>query len=442
MKILTKLIPVALVLLLAAGWFVSIVGATRAAVSTAQLVAAAEESVEAGLYDQAIEQYETVISTDPSEQMYLRLDEIYGMYYSEEPKDDIRTRYISTMVTAANAYPLQVEFWEKACDLYMESEDYSSAYKLLVRASNMGASSDKLSELGTGLAYTTTVGTRLYYNIKNSLNGCMVVDTGSEYQVLDDSGKRIRDGYKLIGYINADGLGVYVNDIDARLVDSGGVARGRYDIDVKDAGELDMDTGLVPVLVGDKWRYLDVVEGTLRAGEYQQAGCFSEGKAAVQDDRDAWYLIDANGEKASDDFEDIKLDLHGSWMHSGVMLAKKADKYALFDTSLLQIGSFSCDDIDVYAEENAPIAFEQDGKWGFVNPDGAVVREPEYDCAKSFANGLAAVREKGAVWGYLDGNYRVVIECEYKDALYFNSGNTSWVSTGEDAYQLLSFVFN
>jgi len=37
------------------------------------------------------------------------------------------------------------------------------------------------------------------------------------------------------------------------------------------------------------------------------------------------------------------------------------------------------------------IAFKNNNKWGFVNEEGKIVIEPQYDNAKSFSYGLAAV---------------------------------------------------
>lgn len=440
MKVLAKTIPAMLVLLLIAGWLITALGLSRTATSTADVIAYAEESVDEGLYAQAIEQYGNVLSLDSSLGIWQRIEEIYELYYEEEPNDEVRDLYIYAMTRAAEAYPTQAEFWEKACDLYLADGQPARAYDLLRRASVNGASSDRLSAIAHELTYTTTLGNRLYYNIKSSLNGFTVADTGAEYQVLGDTGTCLVDGYQFIGPINAEGMGIYVNDIDTRMLDNNEIARGRYSLKVLDAGEIDSESGLVPVCLEDGWRYLNTATGDLLDGVFDEAGCFSRGKAAVREG-ESWHLIGVDGAKVSDNYADFKLDLHGSWIHAGVAIAKVADSYEFYDESLTRISDFSCDDIDLYAEDGAPIAFKQEDKWGFVGPDGTVVCAPSFDCAKSFSNGFAAIREGRTLWGYVNEGFDKVIDCEYTDALYFNASLKSWVGSPGGAYQLLGFTF-
>lgn len=96
------------------------------------------------------------------------------------------------------------------------------------------------------------------------------------------------------------------------------------------------------------------------------------------------------------------------------------------------------------------IAFKNNNKWGFVNEEGKIVIEPQYDNAKSFSYGLAAVYSKGK-WGFIDKNNEVVIDYQFKDtdsnaAYYFNSNGSCYVGadySGENEnveLQLLSLI--
>lgn len=46
-------------------------------------------------------------------------------------------------------------------------------------------------------------------------------------------------------------------------------------------------------------------------------------------------------------------------------------------------------------------AVEKNGKWGFVDAEGNLVIDCQYDDALSFTSGYAAVKQ-GDVWGYID----------------------------------------
>lgn len=63
-------------------------------------------------------------------------------------------------------------------------------------------------------------------------------------------------------------------------------------------------------------------------------------------------------------------------------------------------------------------AFEKSGKWGFINKNGQIVIEPQYEGANSFHNGLAKVK-KGysnksfySEWRYIDRNGKLIHYCD------------------------------
>lgn len=119
------------------------------------------------------------------------------------------------------------------------------------------------------------------------------------------------------------------------------------------------------------------------------------------------------------------------------MLAKNKDKYKIYNQDEEQVGEFQCDNIDVVTDDGI-IAFEEKGKWGFVDTSGKVVIEPKYDKAKSFSNNLAAVC-MNEVWGFIDKNGRIVIECQFLDADYFTGKNTCLVKTAQVHWQMIRF---
>ncbi|MBX9667097.1 MAG: WG repeat-containing protein [Candidatus Obscuribacterales bacterium] len=60
-------------------------------------------------------------------------------------------------------------------------------------------------------------------------------------------------------------------------------------------------------------------------------------------------------------------------------------------------------------------------KYGFINPNGEVVVPFRYDEAKSFSEGLAAVKV-GSKWGFLDKKGRIVIEPKFDSVDFFREG--------------------
>jgi hypothetical protein len=60
-----------------------------------------------------------------------------------------------------------------------------------------------------------------------------------------------------------------------------------------------------------------------------------------------------------------------------------------------------------FADGLAPVlsgGFNKGGKWGYIDAQGTVVVSPQFDAARPFREGLAAVRVDGRVggkWGFI-----------------------------------------
>ena len=74
---------------------------------------------------------------------------------------------------------------------------------------------------------------------------------------------------------------------------------------------------------------------------------------------------------------------------------------------------------------------KQDAKWGYIDTKGTLVIASQYDEAKSFSEGLAAVRV-GKQWGYIDGAGATKINPQYKFAGEFSDGLAFVLPPGEE----------
>ena len=59
--------------------------------------------------------------------------------------------------------------------------------------------------------------------------------------------------------------------------------------------------------------------------------------------------------------------------------------------------------------------------WGFIDRGGTIVIEPQFDNARSFSEGLAAVTTGGKV-GFIDRSGRKVIPAQFDTAASFREG--------------------
>jgi hypothetical protein len=69
----------------------------------------------------------------------------------------------------------------------------------------------------------------------------------------------------------------------------------------------------------------------------------------------------------------------------------------------------------------------------FIDTTGAVVTSEDYDGARSFSEGLAAVK-KGEKWGYIDKAGAVVVAPRFDEALSFSDGFAAVKTQGKWGY--------
>lgn len=66
-----------------------------------------------------------------------------------------------------------------------------------------------------------------------------------------------------------------------------------------------------------------------------------------------------------------------------------------------------------------------DDKWGYINENGEIEISPEYEFARDFHDGFAAVKTKsilGTRWGYINKKGNIVITPKYEEAGEFSNG--------------------
>lgn len=438
MKKTTVLVPVLMVALLCLGWlaFFSGITSTKNAYNTA--MDNAQASLDAGLYEQAIEYYKEALTHETSEELYMTIKETYDLFYAEEHIAYVRDCYIEDMAVAAQQYPDNPVFWEKQVEMYMETSNYKKAYATVKSARNSDVESEMLEASYQELLYMTKLGYKQYQNVVTNLNGYNVVFDGAVWKVLDDFGEELIGAYPYIGMINEDGRGLYVNDLGCRMLDANQVARAKYTEIVEEAGYYNAKTDLIPVKINGVWKYMNF-QGEYLPGEYEIAGSFYGDQAAACKNG-TWYLVNAAGEATATGFEDIKLDLYNCHIQNGIILAKENGKYRIYDMELQVIGDFAADDVDICVDAEG-IAFCKDGLWGFADCEGNVVYEPAFAAAKSFANGYAAVANADGLWGVINSRYELVMDYQYLSVSYFTASETSWVSLFEGTVQLMEFMF-
>lgn len=148
------------------------------------------------------------------------------------------------------------------------------------------------------------------------------------------------------------------------------------------------------------------------APQYESAGSFSEGLAAVKQGG-RWGYIDAAGKEAAA----ARYQSAGSFSE-GLAAVRSGGKYGYIDAAGKEVAAPAYDHGMDYSQGLA--AVEKDGKWGYIDKSGRVVVPLEYDLVTEFRGDTAIVRKNGqyALMNMTVGGFGdVLVSSPYAEAI-------------------------
>ena len=167
---------------------------------------------------------------------------------------------------------------------------------------------------------------------------------------------------------------------------------------------------------------------------------FSEGLALVS--RDGKYgFMDTAGNFVLP----LVYDYAGSFSE-GLAYVIQNGKQSVIDTQGNKVFDLSDDILFVNEFHNGLAAFNRDGKYGFLNTDGTVFIEAQYDYASDFSEGVAVtvvggewmesdgIAITGGVWKYIDTSGTAVPQPEFESSYGFHDGLSVCRAGGELRY--------
>lgn len=426
----SKLTIILLVVLMLGGWATALLATDSSETDERQAhIDLAEEYMDRGLFQKAIEEYDAAILLAGSEDLWTSKLNAYAMRYEESTK--IYSDYVTAAKTAVSTYGSNVDFLITLTELYLTRDEYTSAYSALKKATEAGMQDDRITNLMLRVKYAYDVQWKTYMEYRGNTNGYYAVsETGIWTYIEEDGTATDYEKLTFAGPVGASGIRVIENEKRAELVDENEIVQGILSFSPVQAGVF--AEGLIAIHDGATYNYYNSL-GDKQFGGFDAAGTFVNGQAAVKQG-DTWFLIDTNGEKvANSDFDEIVLCADQSHIRNGVMIAQKDGKYSFYKEEST-VGAYS--DTDIITDDGI-VAVCVNGKWGFVDLDGNTVIAPSYENAKSFSNGLAAVYN-GEHWGFIDTKGVLVIDYIFFDADYFNAEGCCMVESVEGGWQIIS----
>jgi hypothetical protein len=192
---------------------------------------------------------------------------------------------------------------------------------------------------------------------------------------------------------------------------------------------------LIPYLSGDKWGYLDDEGKIVINPQFAVAHVFMDGVALVQSAEnkygfiglDGKYLINATYKAASPFSEGL-----------ACVVPEDGKPQFIDDKGNVKFTVNEARYCGVFSEGLAAVGVEgKEGiKWGYINKEGKMVVNPQFDAAGPFTEGLAGVaktnKEKGEVlWGFIDHKGAIIINHQFRGwNVSFNDG-LAMVSDGK-----------
>lgn len=401
-----------------------------------KILTEARSLAEQELCSKAIEKYNEAITIKDTLDVRLEMIDVYekGIDIGEFTNTyDV----LSSITAIVNAYREDARSYEEACELFLKYNKYEDCAKVLMQARDLRVTSEKIETYRSQVRYQHTKYFAMYTDVLPVFNGMYTVQVENEYTFLNDEGSpdfdgafieasSFSEGYAFVKASHPDGTdrSIIINKEGERqaylhgVETSSGVGRAK-NADGK-------DVLLLAGKVGETYKYFNI-EGKEVFGDYAFAGRFRNNVAAVMTSEGNWMLINGAGKTITDTtFTDIVLNEFDECAAKGFIIAKTGDKYHIYNLKAEQIGDFSCDGAKAFVDEYA--AFRSGDQWGFVDTQGNIVIQPQYEDAKSFSNSMGAVKVGGG-WVFINPNNEIVIQETFDDVDYLNDKGICFVKT-------------
>ena len=197
---------------------------------------------------------------------------------------------------------------------------------------------------------------------------------------------------------------------------------------------------ILPAHNGSIWNYYNATTLEKLHGGYQDAIPIANGIGAISPDGSRWAVINAGGALLTDAiYDEILVDGKGVCCRYDRLLARAGVNYYLVDTAGHHVNE------SVYTaarpfNDTTMAAVQKDGKWIFVDLDGAEYDLGRFDDAQSFSGGLAAVKKDG-LWGYIDSTGAMVIDNIFADARAISAEGVGFVQQQSGEWNLISLIY-
>jgi hypothetical protein len=171
---------------------------------------------------------------------------------------------------------------------------------------------------------------------------------------------------------------------------------------------------------------LDGEGKTISVLNYEIHGNYAEGLITAKINDKKWAVLDLNGKE--------KFTIKAQWMkeyHEGLAAVYLDKKYGFVNTNGELVIDHQFDQVHDFQNGVAPVSIGPNSNtdaWGLINTKGKFINSKRYDEITRFKGDYARVRINGKGWGMIDHKGHEIMEC-----LYFLEGygaSDSWLIEG------------
>ncbi len=334
-------------------------------------------------------------------------------------------------------YPTEIEAYEFAIEYYISQEKYKNAYTVQEISIKRELESEKINQMMEEIRYYYNLRHTDYVEIGEYCNGyCIVKSKNEKYGVVGmNGGIALNCSYSEIGGCSEDLFAIIDAEEEHYWIDIQGNRRKNYsgEIAVAQLGAFTNGIFWAQSENGTYTYYNSENKGI--SSDFEDATNFADGVAAVLDG--SWYLIDSNMQYIDNVPYSIIITNENKYVSNFERLfVGDSGGFYMIDITGNRISDIIYEDARLFIDGTAA-AIKMDDKWGFVNINGELVIEPQYEDARSFSNGYAAVKIDNK-WGFINTEKKLVVEPQFEEVRDFTvSGNCFVMLNG--VWNLLSF---
>lgn len=380
-------------------------------------LAAARDFREKDIQIDAEDCYMQALNHKPSIDLYVEI----GEFYWETQQVKKATNWGATII---KTYPEEIKGYEFLMGIYDKREDYIACFDLYETVEKRQLESVVIDDIIDRIEFTFYFNGE-YHGAGIYSGGLSPIEIDHKWGYVNQTGDKVINALYTYAGPFIEGLAPVTDaEGNAYYIDTEGNKK-HVVLGVENIKQLGLlENGMFSLYDGEMWHFYNTDHEKV-FGDYDEVSAIGNGVAAVKSNGQ-WKLVDRTGaDLTGKTYASVAMDEKLVVFRNDRLFVSDGIKYQMITSSGEVVGSGSYEDVRIF-NDSTYAAVKINGKWGYIDKDGTVKIEPQYEDARSFANGMAAVMQDG-LWGFINADGEMVIEPQFEDARDFNSNGCVFI---------------